>query len=97
MAQGGTGAGAPGIIRVRTGCDAHCHASVACGPHRSFVHCGRAGNALGTTPGAQNWTLAGLAAGDRFTLAVSLVPEPGSLALLLAGLAAVAPAVRRRA
>ncbi len=55
------------------------------------------GNALGTTAGTSNWTLGGLAAGDRFTLTVSAVPEPGSVAMLLAGLAVLGALGRRRA
>lgn len=57
------------------------------------------GNALGTTPGAINWTLTGLQAGDRvnLTLSVTAVPEPETYALLLAGLGVVgASAARRR-
>lgn len=54
------------------------------------------GNALGTTPGAVNWTLGGLAAGDRFTLSVSAVPEPGRLSLMLAGLASLGFLAHRR-
>ena len=55
------------------------------------------GNALGTTPGALNWTLAGLQAGDRISLTVSAVPEPGTHALWLAGLGLVGWIARRRA
>lgn len=47
------------------------------------------GNALGTTAGASNWTLSGLSVGDRFTLTVTAVPEPGTYALMLAGVAAL--------
>jgi hypothetical protein len=54
------------------------------------------GNALGTTPGATDWTLTGLQAGDRLNFSVSAVPEPGTWALLLAGLGAVGGLVRRR-
>jgi hypothetical protein len=42
------------------------------------------GNALGTTAGTIDWTLTGFQAGDRLDLSVSVVPEPGTLALLLA-------------
>lgn len=56
------------------------------------------GNALGTTPGAFNWTLTGLQAGDRVNLTVSVaaVPEPETYALLLAGLGVVGASVARR-
>ena len=54
------------------------------------------GNALGSTAGAADWTLGGLAAGDRFTLTVTAVPEPGTYALFLAGLAALGLKARRR-
>lgn len=49
------------------------------------------GNALGTTSGAFNWTLTGLQAGDRVSLTVSVgaVPEPETIALMLAGLGVV--------
>jgi hypothetical protein len=55
------------------------------------------GNALGSV-GKTDWTLAqaGLQAGDRISLTVSAVPEPEQYALLLAGLAAIGLAVRRR-
>lgn len=54
------------------------------------------GNPLGTTLGAIDWTLAGLQAGDRINLSVAVVPEPGSYALMLAGLAAMGFIARRR-
>ncbi len=55
------------------------------------------GNALGDA-GKTDRTLAqaGLQAGDRISLTVSAVPEPEQYALLLAGLAAIGLAVRRR-
>ncbi len=55
------------------------------------------GNPLGTTQGAIDWTLAGVQAGDRIKLTVGVVPEPGSYALMLAGLAAVGFMARRQA
>ena len=54
------------------------------------------GNPLGTTAGAVDWTLAGVQAGDRINLSVSVVPEPGSYALMFAGLAALGFMARRR-
>ncbi|HEY1091541.1 MAG TPA: PEP-CTERM sorting domain-containing protein [Burkholderiaceae bacterium] len=54
------------------------------------------GNALGTTPNAANWTLLGLHAGDRITLTVTPVPEPGTYALMFGGLALLAGVARRR-
>jgi hypothetical protein len=55
------------------------------------------GNALGNTPGASNWGLGNLMAGDRFTLSVTPVPEPGTYAMLLAGLGVLGFVARRRA
>lgn len=55
------------------------------------------GDALGSTVGAVNWRIGGLQAGDVFSLTVTAVPEPGSYALLLAGLVAVGAVARRRA
>jgi PEP-CTERM motif len=55
------------------------------------------GNALGTTPAATDWTLGGLAAGDRLTLTVTPVPEPGTWGLMAAGLGLVGWLARRRA
>jgi PEP-CTERM motif len=54
------------------------------------------GNALGSTPGTLNWRLAGLQAGDSFSLTVSPVPEPGTWALMLAGVAIMGRLARRR-
>jgi hypothetical protein len=54
------------------------------------------GDALGTTPGANDWTLGGLAAGNVFQLTVTPVPEPGTYALLLAGLATLGFIAQRR-
>lgn len=55
------------------------------------------GDVLGTTPRAQNWTLAqaGFQAGDRFSVTVA-VPEPGTYALMLGGLGLVGWLARRR-
>ena len=54
------------------------------------------GTVLGTTVGAGDWALTGLHAGDRLELIVSVVPEPGSVAMMLAGLLAVGSLVHRR-
>lgn len=54
------------------------------------------GNALGTTPGAVNWTLTGLQAGDRINLTISVVPEPQTLGLMLAGLGVLGTGLARR-
>ena len=54
------------------------------------------GNALGTTPNAVDWTITGLNVGDRVSLTVTPVPEPGSLALMFGGLAVTGLWMRRR-
>jgi hypothetical protein len=54
------------------------------------------GDAFGTTPGATNWGLSNLMEGDRFTLSVTPVPEPGTVAMLLAGLGVLGFMARRR-
>jgi opacity protein-like surface antigen len=48
------------------------------------------GNALGSTAGAVNWTLAGLQAGDVLRISVSAVPEPAVWLLMLAGMGGIA-------
>ena len=57
------------------------------------------GNALGSTPGALDWTLGGLLPGDRVSLTVTPlpVPEPGTGLLLALGAAALAWRRRRSA
>jgi PEP-CTERM motif len=54
------------------------------------------GNALGSTPGALNWTLGGLVAGDALSITVTPVPEPGTWGLMAAGLGLVGWLARRR-
>ncbi len=55
------------------------------------------GNALGTTPAAQNWVFGGLSAGDTLAITVTPVPEPGTWGLMAAGLGLVGWLARRRA
>jgi PEP-CTERM motif len=52
------------------------------------------GNPLGN--GGVDWTIVGLNALDTFSITVSAVPEPETLALLLSGLGAVGWITRRR-
>jgi hypothetical protein len=54
------------------------------------------GNALGTTPNTTDWRISGLSAGDTLAITVTAVPEPGTYALLMSGLLAVAWIARRR-
>ncbi len=53
------------------------------------------GNALGTTPGATDWVIGGLNAETGLTLTITPVPEPGSLALMLAGIGVTGFVARR--
>jgi hypothetical protein len=55
------------------------------------------GNVFGSTPGALDWRIDNLAfnAGDRFSITVA-IPEPGTYALMLAGLGLVGWLARRR-
>lgn len=56
------------------------------------------GNVYGTTPAAADWKIDHTAflAGDRLTLTVTPVPEPGTMALLASGLGLVGWLARRR-
>ena len=51
---------------------------------------------LGLTPGTYEWTWGTGATADSFTLEIGAVPEPGSLPLLVMGLAGLGMVVRRR-
>lgn len=48
------------------------------------------------TPGALDWTINGLSAGDVLSISVTAVPEPESIAMLLAGLGVIGAVARRR-
>jgi hypothetical protein len=54
------------------------------------------GDALGSTPGAVNWTLAGLQSGDLLRISISAVPEPAGWLLMLAGMGGIAARAGRR-
>lgn len=56
------------------------------------------GNVYGTTPAALDWRIdqSAFQIGDRLTLSVTPVPEPGTLALLAGGLGVVGWLARRR-
>jgi hypothetical protein len=56
------------------------------------------GNVYGTTPAALDWKIdqAAFQVGDRLTLSVTPVPEPGTVALLAGGLGVVGWLARRR-
>lgn len=54
------------------------------------------GDPLGAGAGQTDWGIDGLAVGDRLSITVSAVPEPGSYALLLSGLGVMGWLVRRR-
>ncbi len=55
------------------------------------------GNVFGSTPGALDWKMGneGFAVGERFSITVA-IPEPGTYALMLAGLGLVGLLARRR-
>ncbi len=46
--------------------------------------------------GQLNWGLTGLSAGDVLNISVTAVPEPESIAMLLAGLGVLGAVARRR-
>jgi opacity protein-like surface antigen len=54
------------------------------------------GDPLAYAGGRMNWGLTGLSAGDVLNISVTAVPEPESIAMLLAGLGVLGAVARRR-
>ncbi|NIM41023.1 MAG: VPLPA-CTERM sorting domain-containing protein [Hydrogenophaga sp.] len=54
------------------------------------------GDPLAVAGGQLNWGLTGLSAGDVLNISVTAVPEPESIAMLLAGLGVLGAVARRR-